>query len=381
MFGSEVLDVLIGLAFIYLLLSLVASAVREGLESILKARAVHLERAIREMLDDTSQDGLVAQLYNHPLVFSLFPGKYKFDSNRKMGKTLPTFIPPKAFATTLLDLVVRGAVDDSKATNTTPPVARPIIPELTIDRVRAAIPQVTSVRVKRMLTLVTDGAADMNDVVANTEQWFNDCMDHVSAIYRRRTQWGLLIIGLVIAGSLNIDSIAIANHLVRSKGAREALVTRAETYLTSHTDSANTGSPADSIKSASAGAPTGAKPAVPLDSTKAVIERQIADLRSLDLPLGWDYVMHPPGNAPPSDLSALGWITRIFGIIITVFAVSLGAPFWFDALKRITSIRSTGKPVDDEDKSDTKRTKQTIIRSGTPPPPASSGQSGAASTG
>jgi hypothetical protein len=32
------------------------------------------------------------------------------------------------------------------------------------------------------------------------------------------------------------------------------------------------------------------------------------------------------------------------GWLITAFAVSLGAPFWFDTLNRITSIRAAGRP-------------------------------------
>ena len=46
MLGSVVLDIAIGLVFVYLLLSLVCSAVREGVEARLKRRAVHLEAGI-----------------------------------------------------------------------------------------------------------------------------------------------------------------------------------------------------------------------------------------------------------------------------------------------------------------------------------------------
>jgi hypothetical protein len=34
----------------------------------------------------------------------------------------------------------------------------------------------------------------------------------------------------------------------------------------------------------------------------------------------------------------------LFGWLLTAFAVSLGAPFWFDALNKIMVIRSTVKP-------------------------------------
>lgn len=46
------------------------------------------------------------------------------------------------------------------------------------------------------------------------------------------------------------------------------------------------------------------------------------------------------------------WITKFFGLILTVFAASLGAPFWFDILNKIISIRSTGKAQKDTPKTE-----------------------------
>jgi hypothetical protein len=37
---------------------------------------------------------------------------------------------------------------------------------------------------------------------------------------------------------------------------------------------------------------------------------------------------------------------KILGLLVTVLAISLGAPFWFDLLNRLVNLRSTGKPPD-----------------------------------
>ena len=50
MFNSGVLDVAVGLTFIYLLLSLICTAVNETIEAKLKMRGVDLERGIRDRL-------------------------------------------------------------------------------------------------------------------------------------------------------------------------------------------------------------------------------------------------------------------------------------------------------------------------------------------
>ena len=57
MLGSVVLDVAVGLVSVYLLLSLICSAIRESIEARLKTRAVHLEAGIREMLGDPDGSG------------------------------------------------------------------------------------------------------------------------------------------------------------------------------------------------------------------------------------------------------------------------------------------------------------------------------------
>jgi hypothetical protein len=49
MFGSDVLEVAIGLIFVYLLLSVICSAINETIEVWLKKRGADLERGIREL--------------------------------------------------------------------------------------------------------------------------------------------------------------------------------------------------------------------------------------------------------------------------------------------------------------------------------------------
>jgi len=53
MFGSELLDVVIGMVFVFLLLSLICSAVNELLETRLKNRAGDLEKGITGLLGIT----------------------------------------------------------------------------------------------------------------------------------------------------------------------------------------------------------------------------------------------------------------------------------------------------------------------------------------
>src|SRR5215203_4363177 len=101
MFGLETLDVAIGMIFVFLMLSLVCTAVNEIIEAYLNKRADFLEKGIIELLSHpgTNNAGMVRKVYDHPLVSGLFRGKYTKD-----GNFLPSYIPAENFATALIDL-------------------------------------------------------------------------------------------------------------------------------------------------------------------------------------------------------------------------------------------------------------------------------------
>ncbi len=327
MFGSEVLDVAIGLVLVFLLLSLFATAVREGLESVFKTRAVFLEAGIRELLDDRLGNGLAQRFYEHPLIYSLYRGPYdagdesrssndgKKPKERTTGANLPTYIPSKSFSSALVDLVVRGPVSNTEDDG----AARPI----TLDTLRAGIELLDSARVRRSLLIALDDAkGDLDTARANIEGWFDASMQRVSGWYKRRTHYWLLLIGALSTLALNVNTIAIAQHLARSKAARELVVNVADSLRTD-----------DAIAAAARG--TAGAPATPAEARER-LDARLAALQALDLPLGWDHV-------PDSGKATLSWVLQeIVGLLLTTLAISLGAPFWFDALNKVMTVKTTG---------------------------------------
>src|SRR4051794_39525866 len=65
LFGSTILEVAVGLSFVFFLLSLICSSVNELLASFLKLRARDLERGIQNLLCDPN---VAKQVLNHPLI-------------------------------------------------------------------------------------------------------------------------------------------------------------------------------------------------------------------------------------------------------------------------------------------------------------------------
>jgi hypothetical protein len=80
----------------------------------------------------------------------------------------------------------------------------------------------------------------------------------------------------------------------------------------------------------------------------------VRSISALKLPLGWTpphitrvspagvktvVVSTDPQHVP---VGVGSWLIKLLGLLITVLALSLGAPFWFDALTRLASLRQSG---------------------------------------
>lgn len=308
MFGSEILDVAIGLVLVFLLLSLICSSVREAIETVFKHRASLLQRGIQEMLGTGEGIDLVSKFYHQGLINGLFKGPYEY---ARKHRDLPSYIPPRTFALALVDIVQKiGNQSDIKTAV-------------------AALPDGSNLK-GALLPLIAAAGDNAAQVLRNIEDWYNASMDRVSGWYKRRTQVIIAAIGFSLAGFLNVDALAIARFLNTNQTARSVLIAEAQTRV-QNPQSANISDP------------------------MSFLERQGG------MPLGW--VFTPEPNQTPADFmrdwrrapgTLGGWLLKIAGILFTGFAVSLGAPFWFDVLNRFMVIRSTVKP---EEKSQDEKSK------------------------
>ena len=91
MLNSTVLDVAVGMVFIFLLLSLIASVVQEILASFMQMRAANLLKGLRSLFSGDTLWGrdIVDSIYNHGLVRGLFS-----DPNMDSPPTVGTVAGP-----------------------------------------------------------------------------------------------------------------------------------------------------------------------------------------------------------------------------------------------------------------------------------------------
>jgi hypothetical protein len=106
MYLQEILEVAIGLIFVWLVLSVGTMSIQEWIGNLLNLRARDMEKAIIRMV---SNKDFARRLYEYPLIANLYPSPKR--SSRK-GR-LPSYIPPEKFAATIFELIVQAGTDNS----------------------------------------------------------------------------------------------------------------------------------------------------------------------------------------------------------------------------------------------------------------------------
>jgi len=297
MFGSDIVDVALGMVFVYLLLSLICSAVKELIEQVMKHRAKDLETSLRELLADADGTGLVQKIYNHGMIFGLFKGAYNPAGSKH---NLPSYIPTRNFCLAILNIVAPEG-DGSMAS------IRESVTRIDNPKVRAAL-----------LAMLNDAGNDLARFRDNLESWFNSAMERASGWYKRRAQVVIFVLGFAAAILLNVNSITIAKDLWSNKAKRDVLVSAAQGYLGKQSQPAGANAPGAALDPG--------------------LKNDLDELQRLGLTFG----RKPSGASPRAQL----WIylAAIAGWLVTACAVSMGAPFWFDVLNKISVVRSTIKP-------------------------------------
>ena len=376
MFNTSILDVAMGMVFIYLLLSLLCTATNELIELMLKKRATDLERGIRELLQPGSESGtagVVEKIYSHPLVNGLYGGTYAKSgiagALRYVKRTqLPSYIPARNFALALMDIVMPGtaAGEQSGAAGAT---AAPTAAPSQLSALRTQLQNIDNPQVQKALTTLIDAAAgDVARARANIEEWYNSSMDRVSGWYKRRSHIIVLVLGLLVAIAVNADSVLMVRRLASDRALRDSLVASANLY-TQQTVNTNATTAPDALPPRCAKLCAENTPECGLAKMQCALNSQCRDVCSdetpqcklkktqceigaLGLPLGWSSRSDPRlnwyGNSFGGHLR-----DHLFGWLLTTLALSLGAPFWFDILNKVIVIRSTVKPKEksSEDKS------------------------------
>lgn len=336
MLGSTILEVAIGMFLVYLLVSLILTALTEVISALWRLRARTLWDGIRNLVDSSEADDWVKEFYAHPLIQGLSPGTPEGTAGRTRG---PSYIPSRTFVLALLD-VIRSRQQAGETL------------DATLERLRGT-------RLGGALAVLREDAGqDLERFKENVETWFNHSMDRVGGWYKRKIQAVHLTAGLLLALVLNVDSVLLMRTLQTNSSVRETLVAQAESFVDR---------PEVQVMASGTPPPSTGDPVADAKRQLAAFQLYQGELMRLEVPVGWTTVRSEearktrriwPGilTRQTDTLGQWGsewWLTlryHFWGWLLTALAASLGAPFWFDMLNKVISIRSAGKSPEEKPK-------------------------------
>lgn len=276
---GDALDVVIGLGFLYFLLSLLVTVINELFASILKWRAATLKKGLKLLLDDPDAKGLYQEFWKHPLMAR---------TTALSGSKGPSYISSANFASVLLDQVLPDQEDGRLPVGKAMESLAKNVPSRTLREL-----------LEKWIQRTGDDYDRLHGAVA---QWYDDGMERLAGTYRRKIQYVSLAVGAVLVVAFNADTFLVASSLWESPEIRAATV---------HAALSSTG-PGES----------------------ASLQDTVSRLDTF--PVGWT-------SARLVQLGDTGhFLVKLVGLLVTVLAVSLGAPFWFNLIQKVGGIRSAG---------------------------------------
>ncbi len=307
---SVYLEIGIAIVFVFLILSLLVTAVTELIASVFRLRARVLRAAISEIVSDPEYR---KHFYGQRLLIG-WNAKQKDNSTSKEPNATehPSYISGSMFSRALL-LTVLEADGEGKS-----------LSETSFGDLRLVISKIRLAPLRTLLSgLMDDSIKSARELEAAVESWFDGSMDRLSGRFKRYQQWVSFVVGFALAVSFNLDVVRLSSDLYQDDVLRARLVAEADARVRAQQgidDDATTSTPQENLNN---------------------ISELYADLEGFGI--GWQ------DDGPPFHYHIPGWL-------LAAFASILGAPFWFDVLSRFVKIRGTGaRPKDaaDADKAQT----------------------------
>lgn len=301
MFEHPVIDVALGLIFFYVTLSLVASAAQEWVASFFGLRSTNLEEGIKRLVGDK----YAKAVYAHPLIKNL----------SRDNKKRPSYIAPETLSTVLLEVLAKNEGDKSFVSLKADEV-RELIAKLPQGAGGDVADKKDDGDLAAILTaLVTEGENVANELQEKLTSWFDEGMTRISGWYKRKVKAIIFGISAVVVVLTNASTVHVAEELWKNEALRTTIAAQASAAAEQEDVTALEG---DNLKSLEA---------FPIGWKKATIEANICALFT-----GTEFLK-----------SIIGWL-------ITIAAISLGAPFWFDLLGKVANLKGTGGKVEDKPK-------------------------------
>lgn len=385
MISFPILDLVIGMIFIYFLLSIISSSAVELWFSLLNTRASLLTKWLLQIFDKPALDSngnpksdggkqitVGQEIMDHCITTAL----------SKTGKST-TYIDAENFVTALLDKITIIPASQAGHNNVQIPPKNLSEYKLAIEKsdlisgelkrtilsfaneASLAVDVLNTIpaAIKVTNNITTDIKSEMQLFREKLGKWYETTTDRITGtLKRKKAMPATLIVGLLITIFLNVNSIEICKYLYTHPEVSKEIALKALSDIGEYKTKV------DSLKDISEKyqkavlsttmvykkeSKINTKDSISLTEANDTIKQLNENIKNVEnnlnkftsvlpkeLPIGWS-------NKKYTASEILNMIT---GWIVTILAISLGAPFWFDLLNKVANLRGTGpKPVSTTD--------------------------------
>jgi len=291
---TALVDVAIGTILVYVGVSILVSIMSEFVSNLLSLRKRQLAISLATLFNQGKLDKL-PQL--GPLADAL--------------RTAGSYVDPKVLAQIVISVVKEPG----------PPAANS--GERLAASLLSNIEMLPDSQLKAALSTIarsTEKSADK--IVHEVSDTIDRSLKVLGEAYKKWISRVTFALGLLIAFGGNLDTVGLVSRLYADKELRDELVTTADRYVKQASPELVANCP--HLSEAELKKQPGCGPVLELGRA---IKNRSGSIGKL--PFGWSHGFHPFDATLPQ---AFGWL-------LTAFAASLGAPFWFDLLNRIGNVR------------------------------------------
>lgn len=317
----KTLDILLGMTVIMLIASMAVTVLTQFISGLVNMRGKNLARGLSDLLqqiDPNLQRNIAEQItrsvLTHPMISSV-------------GQRLGDTIHREEFVKLLMDLAA-GDIPENHSQPLSDEAKQLLLqllqqngidnPKDTVDKVRNYALQLElsnpelATNVRHSIAMLTEANSRL---VAKVNGWFDQTMDRVSDRFTASSRLVSVLCSIVVVAAIQLDSLDVINRLSMDDQLRDTLIAKAFAV-----DQAQTAA--------------GQAPALNIDSVKTELNT-LQQLGVIDvINSGKNWREH--------------WCeVNPIGIILSVFLLSLGAPFWYGALKNLLKLRGALAGKDD----------------------------------
>ncbi|MCX6318056.1 MAG: hypothetical protein NTW29_12245 [Bacteroidetes bacterium] len=364
MFNSPVFETIIALVVVLLIFAVLVSCFQEGIATLTRSRGKMLESAINEVLHDKFNKNFAYLLYQHPQI----------DLLKRKQDELPSYIDGETFASALVDMIAKESTEtvyretnDKTVMEKKEQFTQPVLEKMqrsknqdleaasTPDTDPANVPVIHRFRMgaqslqysdlkKLLLSFdpatagmrIEQGIDELEVLKARIKKWYDGYMDRVTGWYKRKIRKNIFFAATVVTLFFNLNFITLTKNLYADSKLRGTLNTMADSM-------ANDSTTLSSIKQK-----------LVKDSATFLGDVNINALVGAELPIGWKLHVNDAGTEGKNWFVSKWIMVKYFfknhvtwqnlaGWFIFMLCLTLGAPFWFDILKKLVNIRNAGK--------------------------------------